>query len=722
MSNQVTEQTVNWRFLLSILLFLGLASGSTRLHVTDDASAAILPSDDNWKRAYGSYLEEYPGDIALLVVVRQSVCSEEGWELLVHLQESLTELSQTRVVVSIASPLMKMVVGDKDSIAFDGFADLTFVNAAQRCEIAAQYEPFSGLVSKDGRSHLLMVFTDPGLDAVTVTNKLKEAVEPFRIRAQELGILIEVTGEPAMSTEVTRLVEEDSRLIALTFFVMLLLLYVFTKSQYAVLAALLLNTFVVAGTCGVMGWLNLSITPATTLAVFLLIPISSAFVIHAHAYQSRLQKDAVKVARTAFFFAGLSTCIGFAATGMTPAEDIQNLALMGVIGIVLSVIGVFLVVFPILSFGQGKHEVREGKVPYRLLGNPIVGYVFLIGLIAYSTTGLLSLRFNYDPMNAVPQDNPVRKAFDKVSSDFGGMSVPLIVNLDRIDLVERWERVSALVSDLRVKFGEQVRVQWLYPHVEQVSEAFTRSNEIVDLTPLSDQGLAQTLLFFEPELLDLYVSDDGSDVQLLIQIPFSGSERYLELKREILSSMKEHMLDGSVTGRVAAFFEAGHRVGLDTIRGLLISSCFLFIVLWILFRSLALALAGILVNIFPVAAGLATLGHFAIPVEMGSSIVAAIAFGILLDDSMHLLVRVQNFVAQGYDPSTSVFRAVGDLFRPIAATSLAIGFGFSILFFAELKTFADFALVILVTLVTALLADLLVLPLLVRRFYRDPVG
>ena len=64
-------------------------------------------------------------------------------------------------------------------------------------------------------------------------------------------------------------------------------------------------------------------------------------------------------------------------------------------------------------------------------------------------------------------------------------------------------------------------------------------------------------------------------------------------------------------------------------------------------------------------------------------------------------------------------KATPELLNPFLLLQDEIGF--AVLFFAELQTFADFALVILVTLVTALGADLLVLPLLVRQFYRDPV-
>ena len=141
-----------------------------------------------------------------------------------------------------------------------------------------------------------------------------------------------------------------------------------------------------------------------------------------------------------------------------------------------------------------------------------------------------------------------------------------------------------------------------------------------------------------------------------------------------------------------------------------------------MFRSIPLALIGIVVNALPVLSGLAILGTLGVPIDLGSSVVAAMAFGIVLDDSTHLLVRVQQLVRSGYDPSTAVVRAVRDLIAPIMTTTGIICAGFVVLYFAQMQPFNDFATVILTTLISALVTDILILPLLVRRFMPDPVG
>lgn len=101
---------------------------------------------------------------------------------------------------------------------------------------------------------------------------------------------------------------------------------------------------------------------------------------------------------------------------------------------------------------------------------------------------------------------------------------------------------------------------------------------------------------------------------------------------------------------------------------------------------------------------------------MGSSLVAAMAFGIVLDDTTHLLVRLQQLQRSGYDPATAVLRTVRELIAPVMTTTLAVCFGFTVLFFAEMQPFHDFAMLMITTMFIALIADVVLLPALVRQF------
>lgn len=138
-----------------------------------------------------------------------------------------------------------------------------------------------------------------------------------------------------------------------------------------------------------------------------------------------------------------------------------------------------------------------------------------------------------------------------------------------------------------------------------------------------------------------------------------------------------------------------------------------------LFRSVKLSLIGLLVNSIPVLTSLAALGLAGVPIDLGSSIVTAMAFGIVVDDSTHLIIRINRLQQAGYDPATAVVRATRELIAPIMTTTAMICIGFCVLFAAEMKPFHDFAATIMIAMITALIADLIILPILVRTFVKD---
>jgi len=716
----------NLRLAIGGILFVFFLAGAIQIRVTDDASSGMLPTDEVKVARYEDFLSRFPNDQSVIIIFENLLCSNEGWQLLQQLEEEALRLSSVSRAYSVNSRTARYVQVTPDEIDFSVFADVQFQTAVERCEAAYSYSPFREVyVTDHGSTGALLLLTERGADAVSVSTHLRELVSRHAPRALELGGDIILTGEPIMSAEVSRVIAKDTVYIVVNVVIMLTLLYLVTRSITTVASALCLIVFVLSASYGTMGWLGVTLTPATSLVVFLLVPLSSAFVVHAHGYRSRsgLVHETDRTPRVAFLLAGVTTAIGFASTGLTPAEDIQRLAVMGFLGIGAATAGVFLIVFPILESRGSQSFTMELHVPLTLLARPVYGYVFFAALVTMTAYGLSQVTVNYGPTNYLPQENPARADFDRAGKHFGRMNLPLLLNVTDAESPDPWQALVPLVRTLNTKYPTGFQVLWFYDPMSEVTRAFTMDPDgDFELFPTDAALFSQLLILFDPEDLEIFMDDAREHILIMFQIPFEGSRDYFDMKRVVDGFLRDNKLDGYFVGRVSSFFETGHRMGSDTLRGLSVGGLVIFIVLWYLFRSLPLAVAGIVVNTLPVFAGLAALGILQIDIDLGSSIVAAIAFGIVLDDSTHLLVRVRDLVGQGYDPSTAVARAVDDLILPIVSTTAIICVGFSVLLLAEMQTFNDFAVVILITLISALATDLLVLPLLVRRFFRDPVA
>ena len=701
-------------FFAIVLLSLS-GVGLSNLQYSDDAAAAMLPSNQEWIEKYKEFLAEFPGDQVIVVATENLICSSNGWHLFEQMNEDLSDLDFRRTF-SLANNSTKVIRGGDQSISIDSLSALDFT-ASERCAFTSSNDLYTNLYS-EGAAPIYLT-SDPKNSTTELIASVKGVIEEYDADLAALGAQSYATGEPVLSARISELVRKDTLIVTISFAIMIFLTFCFTSSLAVLVATVFLNIFVLTCTYGVMGWAGVTITPATTLVIFLLIPLSSAFVIHAYWHVN--PRTTIRTSfKTAFLAAGFSTAIGFGATGFTPASDIQSMAAMGVVGVLILTIGVWCVVLPILSY-QKKQKAPVLRLPSitRIIARPWIGYVVTFAFLAYILIGSANVQFNYKPLGNLRDTDPALIEFDKYSQRFGKFIIPIVIETEgRLTSPIYWRELETLTHKIEQESESVVSFDWLLPKLDNLFLALTGR---LDNFQYSEE-LAQILLFLEPDETSGYLNQTQTLQTIYAHVFFDDSASYLKFKQDVERLAIEAGLTAHFAGRVPAFFETGHRVGKDTMKGLMVSMLIVSIILFVITNSIWLTGAGILTNILPIGVGVATLGLLGVTIELGSAIVSAIAFGIVLDDSMHLITRVKDLVRSGFDPSTAVNQAVNDMLAPIVTTTTVIAVGMAVLYLTDLTQFRDFATLILVTLCAALVTELTILPTWVAKFYRDPIS
>jgi uncharacterized protein len=113
---------------------------------------------------------------------------------------------------------------------------------------------------------------------------------------------------------------------------------------------------------------------------------------------------------------------------------------------------------------------------------------------------------------------------------------------------------------------------------------------------------------------------------------------------------------------------------------------------------------------------LGTMGLLGISLNLGTAPLAAIALGVGIDDTIHFLVRFrQEFCREG-DYGKAVERSVRSVGKPILVTSIVICLGFVIFLLSDFQYTRSMGILVSFTLVSAVFADLLLLPVLLFVF------
>lgn len=134
-------------------------------------------------------------------------------------------------------------------------------------------------------------------------------------------------------------------------------------------------------------------------------------------------------------------------------------------------------------------------------------------------------------------------------------------------------------------------------------------------------------------------------------------------------------------------------------------------------RSFAIGALSLIPNLFPIIINFGIMGLFGIPLNTATALIAAVAIGIAVDDTIHFLFEYKKKRAQGSTVSGSIEDVINLKGRAIVSSSLILCIGFGVLLLSQFVPTINFGLLTAIIMLTALFGDLVVLPsvLLLRK-------
>ena len=138
----------------------------------------------------------------------------------------------------------------------------------------------------------------------------------------------------------------------------------------------------------------------------------------------------------------------------------------------------------------------------------------------------------------------------------------------------------------------------------------------------------------------------------------------------------------------------------------------IFIIMSILFLNMKAGLMALVPNILPIVIYFGVMGLFHVPLNIGTAMVAAIAIGIAVDDTIHFMPRYNTEMHHLKSQEEAMRVCVHREIRPVISTSIAVTLGFLVLTQSNFVSIIHFAILLAIVMVVALLCDMLVTPVL----------
>ena len=732
--------------LLSLVVMAMLAAGGRFIQVVDVDVRNHFGKDNPYIIALDRLENTYSISDAALVALAPRDGNVFTRKTLVAIEELTERLWRTPYVTRVDSIVnYSHSEGREDELIVERLVEdagsLSEKDINRVRKIALGTEEISGrLVSRDGRvAGLVVSVTLPDnreKGKSEVTGYLHAAAAAARAKYPDIDY--HLTGAVILNRAMRDAIDDDTGILGpIAFLTMMVFALLLLRSIWGTVGIVLTLIAVMASAMGFTGWTGMKFFGESGAALFVLMAVTVAHSVHIiEAMQAGLREgkdrkqaaiDSLHINMWPVFLTSLTTAIGFLSLNfadMPPFRVMGNMVAFGVLcAFVFSVtlLPAFLSLMPMRGrpLPAGKPDLfdRLGRfvVSHRttlLWSSGVVVVVLIAGI------SRIELKENW--LELLDDSYEFRRSTDFVSENFGGVEtyeyslksgreggITDLGYLRRVDAFAEWYRAQPEVSHV---FALTDIMKRLNKNLHGDDPEFYRLPEDPDLA-------AQYLLLYEFSL------PEGRDLNNIIDVGRSATRVTVTLKS--LATREKIALDDRAQawlGKNAAGMETaatgvsvvGARSIQRNIEGMLLGTfaamSIVSLLLLIVFRSVRLGLISLIPNFVPAAMAMGLWGYAVGEVGVAASVVTAIAFGIIVDDTIHFMTKYQRARNGGLLPSESVqaaFRTVG---RALFATTVVFGLGFMVFGASGMATNQALGLLVGMTVIIALTADFLFLP------------
>ncbi|MFT6408060.1 MAG: putative RND superfamily exporter protein [Arenicella sp.] len=222
-------------------------------------------------------------------------------------------------------------------------------------------------------------------------------------------------------------------------------------------------------------------------------------------------------------------------------------------------------------------------------------------------------------------------------------------------------------------------------------------------------------------LIDPYLSDDGNQTHINIRV--FESDKNLD-RNQLISDVEQLLLNDfglkpsqvHLSGMLVLYNNMLNSLFESQIMTLGVVFLSILMMFMVLFRNIKLAMLAIVPNLFSAVFVLGLMGLLSIPLDLMTITIAAISVGIAVDDTIHYVHRFQQEYRLSGDYQQALRISAMSIGKAMYYTTLVIAIGFLILVFSNFVPTMYFGLLTGVAMVSALIGDLVLMPVLIRKF------
>jgi len=725
--------------------------------------ANLLPDEHEINLEYNKFLSKFgeEGNLIVLGIKDSTLFTPSHFNAWTQLSKKIGGYDEVDLTLSIGD--LQKLERKKDTVGFQLVPFIkdsitTLENLQKYKEDLFNNLPFyNGLVySPNKKSVRTAVYLKKGIVNTAarkdfIVEDLIPSIEAFE---KETGINVHTSGMPYIRTlNSQNIIDEIGMFIGAALLVTSLIFFFFFRSIRATLISMATVIIGVMWSFGILGLLHYEITVLTALIPPLIIVIgipNCIFLINKyqqeikqHGNQAKSLQRVISKVGNATLMTNVTTASGFATFILTNSKllsEFGTVASINIIVIFLLSLFIIPIMYSYMAIPKYKHLKHLNKqwiskfvnwMERMVKEHRIAIFIISIITLCVSIIGIYTIKISGSLIEDMPKNAEFFKDIRFFEEEYEGI-MPLEILVD----TKRKKGV--------MKLATLKRMDELQEYIEEIPE-FSKPLSVVELVKYSKQAYynnnpeyyqlpnSQERTFIlsqakssagKTNLLESYVDSTGQFARITTFIKDTETERYERIEEDLKTKIDKifppERYNVTLTGKALVFQKGTKYLVHNLIISLSLAILLIAIFMAWMFRSFKMILVSLLPNLLPLIITAGLMGFLGVAIKPSTILVFSIAFGISVDDTIHFLAKYrQELMANNWKIKKSVYAALRETGVSMFYTSIVLFFGFSVFTISSFGGTVALGALVSITLVFAMLANLLLLPALLLSLEKE---
>jgi predicted RND superfamily exporter protein len=611
------------------------------------------------------------------------------------------------------------------------------------------------LVSQDGRAAAINIFFENLGDDEFFRRGVDDTIQA--LIAKENGPeQLYYTGLPHFKVYSTRAMWDDlAFFVPCTLLLTIMMLFLSFRSLRGVLLPVMTVVVSLIWTLGIMVLMGSSLSLGNMALPPLIIVLGTAYSLHiVSEYYEHVRPECsgsevilatLHATNAPLFIAATTTVLGFLSLVVNRIVSIRELGLYASIGIsaafVLSVVFIpaLLMVLPlparrVEAFSSGVSAVLQALArlsSYHRRAIITVGFLIVLISLWYGAT----IRVGSDFQSFFRETDPIRQATDQINRSLvGSMTFYVVIDGDKHDVIKKWDTLWR-IKNLQLYIDSLPGVEKTISFVDYC-EMLDRGIQEIPLTPAEGEIVEapaseeKTSFWSNPDQLKgvmrlVFLNAEGvssvvnhpnySRSTILVRTSLSRSSEIASLVERIETFAQGHFppeLTVHPTGNLVLLTNTTGDIVSGQIQSLALTAGVIFVLMSVMFLSTRVGLIAMVPNVFPLFVFFGLMGFTGAELNFGTNIIASIALGVAVDDTIHIMMRLSKAVRTTTDPEHALLETLSTVGKPALYASLILFLGFLTLGFSTFVPIREFGFLSAATILVGLMGEITLLPAL----------